>query len=377
LRDRNGFDCVVVGGGLIGMLTARCLFDVGARVLLLERGRLGSESSWAAGGILSPLYPWHYPSAVNRLAAISQRAYPRLASELRDETGIDPEWIPSGMLVLDVEEQRAAQRWAADYADHDVALKFLEQGALLNCEPSLAPSFDQALWLPRIAQVRSPRLVKALHASLSTRGVQYREHTEVFRLSIQGGTVNGVETPQGVIGAERVLIAAGAWSASLVPPEYEPIHVEPVRGQIILLRARPGLVRRIILHRGDYLIPRSDGRVLVGSTLEDAGFDKATTSQAQAHLRAKAAEWVPALAEYALEHHWAGLRPGSPAGIPYIGEHPHIRGLFLNTGHFRCGAVLGPGSAQLAADLMLGRKPQLSAAPYALDAVRPRDPDNR
>jgi glycine oxidase len=138
-----------------------------------------------------------------------------------------------------------------------------------------------------------------------------------------------------------------------------------------LLRAPPGIVRGIVLYRGDYLIPRSDGRVLVGSTLENAGFNKATTSQARNDLRTKAIEWVPALSKSQVEHHWSGLRPGSPAGIPYVGEHPHIRGLYFNTGHFRCGVVLAPASAQLATDLMLGRTPELSPTPYAVDAVRP------
>lgn len=350
------------------MLTARCLHETGMRVLLLERGQLGCEASWAGGGILSPLYPWHHPAAVNRMAAISQRAYPQLASDLKEETGIDPECIQSGMLVLDAEQQEDARRWCADY---NVPLSHLPQGAAHQCEPALAPSFDKGLWLPEVAQIRSPRLVKALRASLDKRRIETREHTEVQRLRVQAGAVTSVETTQSMIHADRVLIAAGAWSARLIPSEYTPIRVEPVRGQIILLRAPPGLVRRIILYRGDYLIPRSDGRVLVGSTLEDAGFDKATTRQARHRLRAKAVEWVPTLAECPTEHHWSGLRPGSPAGIPYVGEHPNIRGLYFNTGHFRCGVVLAPASARLATDLMVGRTPDLSPVPYAVDALRP------
>lgn len=368
MSDRPGkVDCIIIGGGLIGMLTARCLHEAGARVLVLERGVAGREASWAGGGILSPLYPWRYPAAVNRMAVVSQGAYPQLATTLKEETKIDPEWIPSGMLVLDTGERDAALRWCAEY---DIPVEHLEPRTVRRWEPALAPYFDDGLWLPTIAQIRSPRLVKALRASLDKRAIDIREQTEVRRLRVQAGALTGVETAKGAIDADRVLIAAGAWSASLIPPEYTPPQVEPVRGQIILFRARPGLVRRIILFRGDYLIPRSDGRVLMGSTLEDAGFDKATTSQAQEELRAKALEWMPALAEYSVEHHWAGLRPGSPAGIPYIGEHPNIRGLYFNTGHFRCGVVLAPASARLAADLMLGRTPELPAAPYALDAPR-------
>lgn len=349
------------------MLSARCLSDAGARVLLLERGRLGREASWAGGGILSPLYPWRYPAPVNCMAAVSQRVYAQLAESLREETGIDPEWIQSGMLVLDAEEQKVALRWSIDFG---TSVEHLNWNALRDCEPAISSSFRLGLWLPTIAQIRSPRLGKALRASLDARGVEYREHTEVLRLRVQGGAVTGVEIPQDVINAERVLIASGAWSARLIPSQYMPIAVEPVRGQIILIKARPALVHKIILCRGNYLIPRRDGRILVGSTLEDAGFDKATTALAQRQLRADAVEWVPTLGEYPIEHHWSGLRPGSPAGIPYVGEHPDISRLFFNTGHFRCGLVLAPASALLAADLMLERTPELAPEPYALNAPR-------
>ncbi len=350
------------------MLSARYLDEAGMRVLLLERGPLGREASWAGGGILSPLYPWQYPDAVNRMAALSQRVYPQLASELEAETGVDPQWIASGMLVLDPDEQVPARRWAAYY---DSPVEVLGGDALRACEPVLAARFEQGLWLPNVAQIRSPRLVRTLHASLKKRGVGYREHSGVNRLVIRNNKVAGVETAQEVIGAERVLVAAGAWSAHLIPNQYASIQVEPVRGQMILLKAKPRLVRRIILHEGDYLIPRNDGRVLVGSTVENAGFDKATTMQAQDDLRAKAVEWVPALADCPIEHHWSGLRPGSPAGIPYVGEHPDIEGLYFNTGHFRCGVVLAPASARLAVDLMLGHMPKLPPEPYAIDALRP------
>jgi glycine oxidase len=345
------------------MLTARCLSDAGAHVLLLERGYLGREASWAAGGILSPLYPWRYPAPVNRMAAASQRVYVRLANNLKDETGIDPEWIQSGMLVLDAQEQESMQRWSTDFG---MPLEQLDWNALHHCEPALASSFNGGFWLPTISQIRSPQLGKALRASLDARGIEYREHTEVLSLDVKDGAVTSVKTIQGVIYAGRVLIASGAWSARLVPPQYMPIEVEPVRGQMILIKAPPRLLRRIILYDGDYLIPRRDGHILAGSTLEDAGFDKATTAQARTQLRTKAVEWVPALSDYPILHHWSGLRPGSPAGIPYIGEHPGIRGLFFNTGHFRCGVALAPASAQLAADLVLGRTPTLPPEPYAL-----------
>ena len=135
---------------------------------------------------------------------------------------------------------------------------------------------------------------------------------------------------------------------------------------MLLFRGPVGLVRRIVLSRDRYVIPRRDGRVLVGSTLEHVEFDKSTTPAARAELHREALRLIPALADCAVEHHWAGLRPGSPIGVPFVGEHPRIQGLYVNAGHYRNGVVLGPASARLLADQMLGRTPALDPAPYRL-----------
>ena len=142
------------------------------------------------------------------------------------------------------------------------------------------------------------------------------------------------------------------------------LPVKPVRGQMILYRAEPGVVQRIVLSQDRYVIPRRDGRILVGSTVEDVGFEKATTRAAMQELEAEARRIIPALANYPIEHHWAGLRPGSPHDIPYIMQHPRISGLFVNTGHFRNGVVLGPASARLLADILLQREPILDPLLY-------------
>jgi len=183
-------------------------------------------------------------------------------------------------------------------------------------------------------------------------------------------TVHGVLTEQGEINAERVVIAGGAWSALLLESVGMNLPVKPVRGQMILYRAEPGVVQRIVLSRDRYVIPRRDGRILVGSTLEDVGFDKGTTRAAMQELEAEAIRLIPALANYRIEHHWAGLRPGSPQGIPYILQHPRMAGLFVNTGHFRNGVVLGPASARLLVDIMLKREPILDPVPYMPDDWR-------
>jgi glycine oxidase len=356
-------DCIVVGGGLLGMLTARYLHEGGAKVLLIERGQLGNESSWAGGGILSPLYPWRYSPAVTHLATISQKLYSRFAEDLSRETGIDPEWTNSGLLILDSNETETALAWAQQ---NGASLEYLQGTAVRECEPSLATHFNEALWMPAIAQIRNPRLVKALRASLTMRGIPYHEHEKVIELVIQDGAVKGARSSHRRYSADRVLISAGAWSAQLGLQNSQVPSIEPVQGQMIAYQAEPQLLQRIVLYKGRYLIPRRDGHLLAGSTLEYVGFNKATSTEARNALHNAALELVPAIARYPIKYHWCGLRPGSPEGIPTIGESADTKGLFYNCGHFRNGIVLGLSSARLAADLVLGKTPQVSPTPYAL-----------
>ncbi|HKJ08222.1 MAG TPA: glycine oxidase ThiO [Gammaproteobacteria bacterium] len=361
-------DCLVVGGGLIGMLTARELQSAGLTVRVLDRQSAGREASWAGGGILSPLYPWRYTDPVTELAAWGQEYYPRLAQELAAETGIDPEWVESGLLVLGGEEQVQARTWAQH---HGVRLELLDEPGIRRTEPALVETEQAALWLPDVAQIRNPRLMKALHRSLELRGVVVQEDAEVHSVVERDGQVVGVRTGACLLEAERVVVAGGAWTGDLLADLGVPVAVRPVRGQMILFHARPGLVNHIVLSRDRYLIPRRDGRILMGSTVEETGFDKSTTAAARKDLFRAAVQLVPELADYSIERHWAGLRPGTPDGVPYIGEHPRMPGLYVNAGHFRNGVVLGPASARLLADLLLERPPALDPAPFAVSEHRP------
>ena len=358
------YDCIVVGGGLIGMMTARQLTLEGQSVLVLDQGQLGAESSWAGGGILSPLYPWRYPQAVSELAAYSHQHYPALAQALEAESGIDPQWTQSGLLILDVEEKQQAHAWAKQFG---WKLDDIEQASeLLALEPNLGKQADQALWMPEVAQVRNPRLVKSLKASLQHHQVEFAEQEAVSGIDIEQGRVVGVNTQHRKISAAKVVITAGAWSASLLQQAGIRVNVEPVRGQMLVFKAVPELVKHTILHQGHYLIPRRDGRVLMGSTLEYVGFNKAITEAAREELIACAQALVPALAQYEVEKHWSGLRPGTPTGVPFIGSSPATEGLYFNCGHFRNGVILGLASVDLLVDLMLGRKPAIDPAAYTV-----------
>jgi glycine oxidase len=237
---------------------------------------------------------------------------------------------------------------------------------LRRLEPGLGPAKSRCLWFPLIAQVRTPRLGQALKLSLLRHRVRVEQHLEVTALVSDGTRVLGVETSRGQRRADAVIVAGGAWSGTLLEALGVALPVVPVRGQMVLFGAEPGVVSRILLSQDRYVIPRRDGRVLVGSTVEHVGFEKRTSREALAELRAAALRLVPAMERYPVESHWAGLRPGSPTGVPFVGEHPDVRGLYVNTGHYRNGVVMAPASARLLTDLLLGRQPTLPAEPYVL-----------
>ncbi len=358
-------DFLVVGGGVIGMMTTLQLADAGHSVTLLERGRCSGEASWAGGGIVSPLYPWRHSAPVSRLASWSEGFYPELALRLFEETGVDPEYRQRGLLYLRVEDEAQAMRWAREVGK---PLERVDADFLYAKEPQAAPGFDDALWMPTLGSIRNPRLGRSLRRRLEAMPrVTLHEGCEVTGFRQAGGRVTGVETAEGRVEGERVIVCGGAWAAGLLERVGVALPVRPVKGQMILFKAPPGLVNRVVLMDGRYVIPRADGRVLAGSTLEECGFDKSTDDEARASLRASATGIVPALAECEVEHHWAGLRPGSPDGVPFTGAVPGVEGLYVNAGHYRNGLVLAPASTHLLVDELLGREPILDPAPYRLE----------
>ena len=212
-NDNMIFDSVIIGGGLIGMLTARELAINGVQVSLFERAGLGQECSWAGGGILSPLYPWQVPDVITELALWSQAQYLLLCNTLLAETGIDPEWVQSGMLVFDPEQQEQALIWAEK---NDTSVLSIAKDQLLLMEPALKQYPGEAFYLPDIAQVRNPRLITALKQNLLQLNVKLFESTEVLELIIKQGRVQGINTAAGKHRAKNTIIACGAWSSQLV-----------------------------------------------------------------------------------------------------------------------------------------------------------------
>ncbi len=361
-RDTRA-DTVLVGGGVIGLLSALFLAREGVNVTLLDRRQLGQEASWAGGGIVSPLYPWRYASAVTALSRWSQNFYPELGQGLAADTGIDPQVHATGLYWLDLIDEIEALRWAKS---ESCDLRQVDMADVHASVPVLGCGFSRAIHMPGVASVRNPRLIQALRAVLQAMpNVHLWEHCEVSGFIRHGGTVCGVTTSDGDVRAGRVVLAAGAWSGELMANLGLALPVEPVKGQMILYKCAEDFLPSMVLAEGRYAIPRKDGHILIGSTLEHARFDKTPTADALRSLKASAEALLPDLAQAEVVGHWAGLRPGSPEGIPYIGEVPGFPGLWLNCGHYRNGLVLAPASCRLLADLLLGREPIVDPTPYA------------
>lgn len=339
------------------------LAEQGQRVVLLEQGEAGRESSWAGGGIVSPLYPWRYNAAVTALAHWSQGFYPHLARQLLAQAGVDPQVYVTGLYWLDLEDEAEALVWAQVQGR---PLKSVAMSSVRRAVPALGAGFTSALHMPDVANVRNPMLVQALRTALLRKpNVTLHEHSPVTDFVLDGVQVVGVTTSQSEIYADSVVLAAGAWSAQLLSRLSLALPVEPVKGQMILYRCAADYLPSMVLAKGRYAIPRRDGHVLIGSTLEHAGFDKTPTAEALASLKASAVDLLPALFKAEVIKHWGGLRPGSPDGIPFVGEVVGHPGLWLNCGHYRNGLVLAPASCRLLVDLMQGCAPIVDPRPYA------------
>jgi glycine oxidase len=325
---------LIIGAGAVGLTCAQTLLLAGYQVTILERGATGQEASWAGGGIMSPLCSWDYSEAVTQLTQYSMSMFETAMASLHAETGIDPEYQRCGMLLLPPLPDERARTWCEA---HQVDLQRVELS-----DPGLK---GDGLLLPDIAQVRNPRLLQALRRHVQLLGGVIIEHCEVLRFGVSNDEIGTLHTTQGNFSADKYILTAGAWSRELLGELALSLDVRPIRGQILLFKFDTPPFHHILLQGNLYFIPRRDGHVLVGSTLEDAGFDKSITLDARTTLLQRIYALFPDWPEPV--RHWAGLRPGSTDNIPTIGRHPVLTNLYANCGHFRYGVTMSLACAEL------------------------------
>jgi glycine oxidase len=362
-------DVVIVGGGVIGLSTAYALACAGLRSTVLDRRELGREASWAGAGLIPPVAERAAGNPAAALRSWSARLYPDWSAALRDETGIDTGYRRTGGVDVawSEAEDQALQSLAGHWRAEGIAYERLAPGDSARVEPALNPELRAVYYLPDRAQVRNPWLLRALMAAVSRRGVRLKPWHSVEGYSLRGRRIEAVRTSVGELSCELVIVAAGAWSGPLLQSIGIRVPTPPLKGQIVLLRGEEPLIRRIVEHGKNYLVPRDDGRVLVGATEQDAGFDTRPTLVDTRGLLDEALRLCPVLSQAEVEATWAGLRPGSVDSQPYIGPAPGFENLVIATGHKRAGLQLAPATAELVADLVLGRPPRLDLGPFRPD----------
>jgi glycine oxidase len=349
-------DVIVVGAGIVGLSIARELRREGLAVVVIEKGTAGSEASFAAAGMLSA---WHIrrDEPLAPLARASAQMYSAFVERLTAETGIDPHFRPTGTIVFvppGVERQfQAARDRVQRLADSDLGP--LEPALRADC-PAFLLSDDHS--------VDNRRLLNALLQSARLAGVVILDRTRVDSVEFTNRAVSGVRTSSSTFPAGAVVNCAGAWAADLAAPSH-PVPVRPRKGQMLALSADHDLLRHVVYGPGCYLVPRPDGRVLVGATQEDVGFDRRLDEAALSRLHDAAVALVPALAAAPVVERWAGFRPGTPDDLPLLGPLDGLRNYFIAAGHFRNGILLAPITARLLAAAVLGRPPEIDLLPFA------------
>lgn len=347
-------DVLIIGGGVIGLSIARELHKKGVRqITLVDKSVCGEESSWAAAGMLGPQAEADEPSAFFDLCCASRDLFPKFADELLYETGIDIELDRTGTLYLAFTDEDAKilhkrLRWQNKAR---LPIDHLSADATLRAEPLVSQNVRGSLFFPNDWQVENRKLLTALRRYAEINGIRIIENRVVKNLLIENNRVIGAGTDDGVITADKTILATGAWTSLIkLANAGMPINIEPIRGQIVAFQADRRMFQRVIYCRDGYIVPRADNRILAGSTTEHRGFDKSVTDEAANDLYAMATDIAPSIADLQITDQWSGLRPFASDGLPIIGGIAGIEDLFVATAHYRNGILLAPITAKIAAD---------------------------
>ncbi|MFZ7946700.1 glycine oxidase ThiO [Neobacillus sp. 19] len=353
----NSADVIIIGGGIVGTSIAYQLSKMGRKVIILEKDQLACQATRAAAGMLASQAEIEQDGPLFQMGLTSQSMFSTLANELLEFSGVDIEFVNKGLLkIAETEEIASEVKKQVDFQrEWDPAITWLDKKELLELEPSLSPSISGAMLIPNDGHVQPAKLAKAFTQAAAYFGAEIREHTEVVSLIYENGQVRGVNTTNGAIRSEQVVVAAGAWASKLLCEAGLEINVYPVKGECFSVRPeKPVISMTIFSDKRCYLVPKRNGEIYIGATMIEHTFDQTVTPKGIASLIERATNLVPQLNEAAWERVWSGIRPQTGDGLPYIGEHPSRKGLYVAAGHFRNGILLSPITGKLMANLLTG-----------------------
>ncbi|MFL6274981.1 MAG: glycine oxidase ThiO [Blastocatellia bacterium] len=361
-------DVIIVGGGVIGCSIALRLARAGLQVTVIERGQTGCEASRAAAGMLSPQAEAAEPGPFLDLCLRSRALYPEFARLLEDLSGVDIEYRDEGTLCVALagEDPNEIARWASWQKSAALPLEDLTAGNLAALEPAVTKLAARAVYIPGDHQVENRRLLDALDTAIRRAGVEVVEGAEVNHLIVEGDKTTGVVCNGVPVKAGAVIVAAGSWSSRLLEPVGLRVRVIPARGQMLAVRGPATPIRHVLHASHVYLVPRNDGRIVIGATVEYVGFNKAITAGGIRGLLNAAIELVPSLADSEIIETWAGFRPDTEDHLPVIGPCA-VANLFLATGHFRNGILLAPVTAEIILQSVIEQKVADELRPFSIN----------
>jgi glycine oxidase len=361
-------DVAIVGGGVMGCAIALRLAQRGLAVTVIERGIPGAEASSAAAGILGPQWEADGAGPLLDLGLRSRALYPGFAAELRELSGIDIGFAKAGLLEVAFDEAgaRALAARCAWQRGRGLRGELLDAGQVHAVEPQLGPGVRAGLRLSDEGHVNARALARALSQSAAIAGAKFLQGHYVRRVVTAGGRVTGVELDGETLPAKMVVIAAGSWSSLVEGGGVPPPTIRPARGQMVAIEMRPPLFRHVIAaHGGGYLVPRLDGTVLAGSTLEMVGYRKEVTVAGLSQILAMVRALIPQLDHAPVVETWSNFRPYTDDHLPVLGR-TGVEGLVLATGHYRYGILLTPITAQLIAELITSGTATIDLTPFSV-----------
>lgn len=372
MPEKKRADVIVIGGGVIGSSVAYELSLRGISTLVLEKHSIASEASSAAAGMLAAQGEFIEEAPLFDLARKSRAMFPQVVQSIKEITGLDVGFVDRGLLRI-ANNNQDIQRYreqAERQHHHGLSAEWLSTEQALELEPFLSSSIKGALFIEGDSQVIAPQLTKAYARGAISLGAQFFEFTEVEELLYEHGQMIGVRVQDEVILCSKVVVASSIWSPRLLRLAGYDLPLSPVKGECVSVKLTKSFIQRTIYTDGCYLVPKANGELIIGATVKPRITNKGVTLGGISSLIHAAEQLVPSIRESEWISAWSGIRPITPTGLPYMGEHPEIDGLFIATGHYRNGILLSPATGVIIADLIEGKSIEDDLSPFAVPVVR-------